>query len=563
MPTVLFYLFSGIAAGPMGFGIINAASLGKGLLTLVEIGVAIILFEGGLALSPQSFKKESFVIRRILMITIPLTGIGAAWLAHELLKISWHFAIFFGSMIVVTGPTVINSITKNLNLTHRLKIMLKWESIWGDVIGVLMSAFALGLIDQIVSPDPSDSLSDLAVIFSVRLFVGIIIGMTSGFLLARVIMPAAVRLKDTSLPGLIALATAMAVFCLSNHIAEYSGALAVSISGFFLSYLKTESLRSIRHFKEQIATLFIGMLFVLLAAYVNFFPFIWFWPQMIAIALILGLVVRPAAMMTALISTPAKFQERIFASLIGPRGIIAIATASYAILITEGNHEELLMILNLIFVIIFFSGTMATLFCRPLAIGLNVMIPVSETGILITGVNPISSAIAEFASRYVPVSFLDTNQELCQLSQNEGFECICGNWLESAVYEEASADGFSRLLALTHNEALNELIARYASAHLGLHNVFRGLKKRSEHEIPAASSLSPAIAFSEKFFLHEAINRLERNESSIKILEPSEVGNNKITPLIQAVNGKGVRIIEPGKPIADEGQILCFVSEMS
>jgi NhaP-type Na+/H+ or K+/H+ antiporter len=46
VPAVLFYLFGGIIAGPVGFGVIDSKALGTGLLTLVEIAVAIILFEG-------------------------------------------------------------------------------------------------------------------------------------------------------------------------------------------------------------------------------------------------------------------------------------------------------------------------------------------------------------------------------------------------------------------------------------------------------------------------------------------------------------------------------------
>lgn len=145
VPAILFYLVLGMLFGPAGLHLVEPGSLGEMLPTLVEIAVAIILFEGGLSLPSSGFRSAPVAIRRILLISLPLTGLGAGVLAHYLLGLSWHVSAIFGALMVVTGPTVIGPLLRNLNLSPRLEILLRYEGIWGDCIGVLAAAVALSL----------------------------------------------------------------------------------------------------------------------------------------------------------------------------------------------------------------------------------------------------------------------------------------------------------------------------------------------------------------------------------------------------------------------------------
>ncbi|MDH5298899.1 MAG: cation:proton antiporter, partial [Desulfobulbaceae bacterium] len=412
MPAVLFYLVSGLAAGPVGLGLLRVDALGSGLLTLVEIAVAIILFEGGLSLSAHHFQNESAAIRRLLVITLPLTGIGAALLGHFVLDLSWPFAAFFGAIIVVTGPTVIGSLLKNIHLTRRLEILLSWESIWGDVLGVLLSAVAL----EMILVHESEGVGQLILNFGLRLADGLLLGGLCGYLLARIILPWVARLRDPALPGLVAVASALATFALANVFLASSGPLATAVAGFTLSALKPDTLHELRHFKEQLSTLFIATLFVLLSAYINPLDAYEQWPGMLLVAFTLGALVRPLAIFIALWTTPVTCQERLFIGLIGPRGIIALATVAYASLLIHGHEQETALLLNLTFAIIFFSGLTATLLCRPLAGLLKVMVPVTGSGIIISGVNALSSGLARFAQQYVPVVVLDRNTAACSIA---------------------------------------------------------------------------------------------------------------------------------------------------
>ncbi|MBU3916311.1 cation:proton antiporter [bacterium] len=545
IPAILFYLFCGILAGKVGFGIINPESLGNGLHILLEIVIATILFEGGLSLSSHGFRAESAAIRRILIITLPLTGLGATLLAHYLLDLPWQYSVFFGALIVVTGPTVIGSILKSVFLPRRLEIVLNWESIWGDVIGVLLSAVAL----EVVNLNLTDSAYEIGAIFVLRIISGILIGIASGFILSKILSWISV-LRDSALYGIVSLTGAIATFYFANVVLHSSGPLAAAVSGFYLSNTKKECLHDIRHFKDQVSSIFVSTIFVLLSALINPLPLIHLWPMMILIALILGGIIRPLSVLAALYRTSIPFAERLYIGIIGPRGIIAVATAAYAAIVTTGHEKEMSLVLNLTFAIIFFSGTIATILCRPLARVLKVLVPDSQTGMLIVGINPFSSAIAEFAREYIPVSFMETDRTKCLLASDLGLETICTDLLDSSIYEDALEEGFGRLLAATRNDALNELIASKAAMHLDPNQVFRVPDNSDSESIRMTSSNNQNIAFHNDFSLSNAADKIHSGNASLIIMEPAEFNATGAIPLFEITDkGKGLRIVLQGETV--------------
>jgi NhaP-type Na+/H+ or K+/H+ antiporter len=558
IPAILFYLLSGTLMGPLGLHFLNVKSLGTGLVTLVEIGVAIILFEGGLSLSTRSFRTESTSIRRILIITIPLTGIGAASLAHFFLEMTWELAIFFGALIVVTGPTVIGSILKSLYLNRRLEILLHWESIWGDVVGVLLSAVAL----EMVISSGGDSLTHLGLGFLFRMVDGVIVGLSCGYLMGRFLMPWAVKLREHGLSGLLAVAGALVVFDLANVFVEASGPVAVAIAGFVLSHFKAETIHDIRHFKEQLSSLFIGTLFVLLSAAINPLELARAWPMMLFVALVLGAFVRPLSVLLALWGTDVSWRERIYVGIIGPRGIIALATASYAAVLLPERGGEMAILLNLTFAIIFLSGAIATIICGPLARALKVSVRESELGILLVGMNRFSTELANFAARYVPVAFADTSADTCSLAQAMGHETVCADVLDHDLYEDGMEQGFGRLVAVTTNDALNQMIAQAAAIHMGPEKVFRVQALADEDMIVVEANALGGVAFSIGFFVQEASRMLDQGKARLEILSPDMARARGATPLLELSDGgTGFWIIRAGEPLRGQGLCLTPVEQ--
>ncbi|VVS93540.1 cation:proton antiporter [Desulfoluna spongiiphila] len=553
IPAIVFYLVCGFVFGPAGFNLIRTEeAIGGGIAPMVEIAVAIILFEGGLSLSIQGFRMEKKAIRRLLFITIPITGGAAALLSHYLTGMPWLFAGFFGALIVVTGPTVIGSILKSVALNQRLEILLNWESLWGDVIGVMVSALALELI--LVSKGGVITAGVFAHLL-LGTFVGSLVGLAGGVLLKHIVAWLE-KLKDPALSGIASFGGAVALFYISGRIVESSGPLAVVVAGMYLSLKCGDAVVGIRHFKEQIASLFISTLFVLLSAFVNPMELIHLWPTMLAVAFILGAVVRPLAVHLAMAGSDVTLRERWYMGVIGPRGIVAVATASYAAFLLPGFPYEMKVILNQTMAIIFFSGVVATVLCRPLASLLKVRVPHAQTGILLVGSNPMSREFARLLSRHVPVAFLETRRDACSLATDQGFQTVCADMLSADVYEEASREGYDRLVALTRNNALNELVALRAASHMAPGRVYRGVARRAEETLLTGNDNVAHVAFSDEFFITEAVRRMEKGHAWLTEKEADELGDGDIPLARLNGEGKGVLIMRPG--IDPSGTLICY-----
>ncbi|MBW1935034.1 MAG: NAD-binding protein [Deltaproteobacteria bacterium] len=473
------------------------------------------------------------------------------------LSLDWGLALFFGAIIVVTGPTVIGSLLKSLYLTRRLETLLHWESIWGDVLGVVLSALALGFI----VPTHAKTLGGEGVDFLLRVIGGVSIGLISGVLLGRVLIPWSAKLKDRGLPGIISVAWALMTFTVANLFVEASGPVAAAVAGFSLSYSRVEALHEIRHFKEQLSSLFIGIIFVLLSASINPMDIVPFWPGMLAVAIILGAVVRPVSVLLALLGTSVPWQERLFVGLIGPRGIIALAMVSYASFFLEGSNTGITVLMNLTFSIIFLSGLVATLGSLPLAKLLKVLVKDTKMGLLVVGMNPLSQAIAGFAAKHVPVAFADTSQNTCSLAESMGHETVCADVLDSDLYEDALEQGFGRLLVITKNDALNQLIAQAASVHMGPEKVFRAHALDSDDAIVMETTSAAMLAFSRKFSVPQAVEMLEKQKAALKVIDGREIkAEEGVIPLLEIMDDdNGIRIVT-GEEVS-RGKALCFVPE--
>lgn len=81
---------------------------------IVSLAVGLILFEGGLTLDLRGYARGSTVITGLLTIGIVVTWLGSALAARLGFGIDWPLALLAGSMVIVTGPTVIGPLLKRI-----------------------------------------------------------------------------------------------------------------------------------------------------------------------------------------------------------------------------------------------------------------------------------------------------------------------------------------------------------------------------------------------------------------------------------------------------------------
>ena len=151
---------------------------GDSLFYFVSLAISIILFEGGLTLKFSEIKNVGPIISKLITIGTLVTFFGAAVGAHYVFNLSWEISYLFSALIIVTGPTVITPILRNIPLKKDVSAVLKWEGILIDPIGALVAV----LVFEFISVDAGGEFTKTALIEFGKI---VLFGATFGFTFAH------------------------------------------------------------------------------------------------------------------------------------------------------------------------------------------------------------------------------------------------------------------------------------------------------------------------------------------------------------------------------------------
>ena len=236
---------------------------GDGLYYFVSLAISIILFEGGLTLKREEIKNVGPVITKLITLGSAITFFGAGIVAHFVFGLGWDLSFLFSGLIIVTGPTVITPILRNIPLKRDISTVLKWEGILIDPIGALVAV----LVFEFISVGGGGGFTKTALMeFGKILLFGTTFGFTFAHALAFSINK---KLIPHYLLNVVSLSSVLLVFVLSEIFAHESGLLAVVVMGMVLGNGKLKNLKELLYFKESLSVLLISMLFILLSANIN------------------------------------------------------------------------------------------------------------------------------------------------------------------------------------------------------------------------------------------------------------------------------------------------------
>ncbi|MBL6912240.1 MAG: cation:proton antiporter [Puniceicoccaceae bacterium] len=469
LPTIVLLLLGGFALGPEGLDVLHPNALGNFLPMVVSLAVGLILFEGALTLDLKEFKQTSTVIKRLLTVGVLITWLGSGLTAYIVFDTSPSFALLMGSLIIVTGPTVIVPLLRRIRVQQKLGSILHWEGVLIDTIGVFT---AILCFEWVVEGGGAVALPN----FLIRIIGGAVIGGVGGYLIYWMMRK---NWIPDNMVNAFALAGAMLIFGATELIKPEAGLLSVTVAGMIVGIKKPRQLREIKAFKAEIVDLLIGMLFLLLVSRLELQQFIDFFEMgggWVLFSVIL--LIRPISIAASSWGTPLNIREKALLSWVAPRGVVAASMASLFALSLSSKENPVgdpalleSFVYSVICATVLIQGLSAGIFAKILGL----QRPAPNDWVII-GAHHFGRELARKLMRKDEqhVLLLDTNARNIALAKKEGLPALHRDGMEAEkLYEnEQALFGAGYVLALTDNVELNQLLMQRWAEELNSESVF-------------------------------------------------------------------------------------------
>lgn len=491
IPALLPLLGVGLLFGTSGLGVVNASSLGDSLRAIITVSIGLLIFEGTLHLNRQELGHAPRAVWGLLTIGAVTTMGGVAAAAHWILEFGWPVSILLGATLIVTGPTVVQPILRMMRVSPRLNAALGAEAILIDAIGVIATVTTLEVLRAWLRSGVSADLATQGlVLFGRPMISGVLLGLLFGIVgyaslrSASKVEAISSHMSQSHAINLIAIGVSMTCVGVGEAIAPEAGLVAVTICGLIMAQAKVLGGTELRAFKELLATLLVGTLFILLASRFdieNLRNISW---REAAFLGALLLVVRPISVNLSAWRSALTARERAFASVFAPRGVVALAVASIAgtELAKVGSEtasaersadlasvlEQARRLEPVVFVAI--SGTVlaATLLSPILARVLGVRAG-RGNAVLIVGAHKLGVELARALKEAgIGVRLVDSSTPRVTEAMAQGLDAIEGDATDTRWLDDvATPHEAGWVIAWTGNDSVDRVVARWCEQRFG------------------------------------------------------------------------------------------------
>jgi len=458
---------AGLLVGPV-LGILDVnATFGDALFPFVSVAVAIILFEGGLTLNFSDIKGHGAVVTRLITLGVLVTWLLLSATVHFVFGLSWELSFVFGSITVVSGPTVIKPLLRTVRPSDKIGHLLHWEGILIDPVGVFL---ALLVFEYVLLGQPGLAAPVIAWILAKLVITGILLGVTAGWAAESILRR---HLVPDFLKNVLTLMFVIIVFAISETVQHESGLLTVTIMGIWLANAKGLHVHEILHFKENLTILLISTLFILLAARLDLSNLPFFLSGVLILILVAQFVIRPINVWLCTIGSELTNRERVFIAWIAPRGIVAAAVSSlFALRLEEIGVPQTDFLVPLTFSLIIGTVVIQSFTAKRLADKLGISNP-EPNGVLIHGVNSVSLNLAGALRKHsIKVQFSDASWSSIRRARQSGFEAYHGNPTSGHAEENMDLQGIGKFFSLSSNRDANALTSIHFRTEFGSNAVF-------------------------------------------------------------------------------------------
>ena len=516
-PSIVFFLIFGVLVGPEFLSLVHPSEFGEGLEVIIKLCVAIVLFEAGLNLNKEDALSHGNIILLLITVGGVITMIGGAVFARFVANLSWEMAFVYGSLVIVTGPTVVQPLLRRFKVKPNLKHILEYEGVLIDPIGALIAIFVVEvvLIESALTASGlvlgfgghMMEIGQVVLLVAYKFIVGGVLGFLGGYAATFAVKRFYIYMED--FVDLFMLASALAVYGFAEMLAPEAGLVAAIVSGAIIGNLNIPEEEEMKKFKGKLTILVISLLFIFLAASLelDYIKDLGIYGLLVVFGLLF--VVRPVEIFLLCVRSSLSVREKLFLSFVSPRGIIAASIASIIALelhqheIEGGNTVQGLVFLT-IAISVLLQGGAGGFVSRVLKVNDK------RNKVVLVGANNFSRLLAKLLERAgKEVCLIDTNRRLVEISKSEGLNAVEGNSLTVDGLEKTEISSPDTLISLTTSDHVNVLACRLVRIDFKVNSVCALINRMaSPSDIEDMQRFRVPLAFGKKIDVMDLYSRI-------------------------------------------------------
>ena len=246
LPSMVVLVVAGIIAGPTLLNLVDVPIDGVGPSLLFTMGVALILFHGGLGVSLRVISRTAVGLLLLAIPGVMITAGIVALAVMPLFGVPWEIALLVGAVLGATDPAILVPLFDRLGLRPRVAQTVIAESAINDPMSAILAltmagiVTAGGLTGSLIAGDSP------LIEFLRNIGLGLLIGIVGGVLIAVLLSSRRFGVLRESVGATLLAIVALAY--VSSEVAGGSPYLAAFVAGLIVG---NKDLIRIDHDHEQ------------------------------------------------------------------------------------------------------------------------------------------------------------------------------------------------------------------------------------------------------------------------------------------------------------------------
>src|SRR5215210_4126528 len=147
IPEMIVLVAVGALVGPSVLGIVENPLNGVGAQLLFTIGVAMILFHGGVGISLRVISRTAIGLGLLVLPGVAITAFIVAAVVAPIFGVSLLVALMIGAVLASTDPAIIIPLFERLGLRPKVSQTVIAESAFNDVTGTVLTLTLVSAVE--------------------------------------------------------------------------------------------------------------------------------------------------------------------------------------------------------------------------------------------------------------------------------------------------------------------------------------------------------------------------------------------------------------------------------